>query len=228
MPTSRAVDLVAEKCGFKCYQTPTGWKYFGNLMDGGLASLCGEESFGTGADHVREKDGLWAVLAWLSILEHANRSGGPLVGVQQINEKHWDKYGRHYYSRCDYEECESNGANAMMEHIRSSLPNLTGSELLPGWTVDEATEYAYKDPVDGSEAKRQGFIIAFTNGSRLVYRLSGTGSAGATIRVYMEQYVEKWRDEIIESLDKGPLMKISAIVSQLEQFTGRKAPTVIT
>lgn len=228
MPTSRAVDVVAARSGFKCFQTPTGWKYFGNLMDGGLVNLCGEESFGTGSDHIREKDGLWAVLAWLSILEYVNRNSSELVGVRTINERHWDKYGRHYYTRCDYEECESADANAMMEHVRSSLDSLTGSELLAGWTVQEATEYAYTDPVDGSEAKRQGFIVAFTNGSRLVYRLSGTGSAGATIRVYMEQYVENWRQERVDSLEKGPLMKISGIISQLEKFTGRTEPTVIT
>lgn len=229
MPTSRAVDVVAAAKKFSCYQTPTGWKYFGNLMDGGLANLCGEESFGTGADHIREKDGLWAVLAWLSILEYVNRdTGSQLIDVRAVNERHWDMYGRHYYSRCDYEECESLGANQMMDHIRASLGHLKGTELMNSWTVESAEEYEYKDPVDGSEAKKQGFIIAFTNGSRLVYRLSGTGSAGATIRVYMEQYVKDWRATPIDSLDKGPLMTLSKSISQIEKFTGRTAPTVIT
>jgi phosphoglucomutase len=228
MPTSRAVDAVAAKKGFKCFETPTGWKYFGNLMDGGLANLCGEESFGTGADHIREKDGIWAILAWLSVLEFVNRNSSALIGVREINEKHWDLYGRHYYSRCDYEECDSVGANRMMEHIRASLRELEGKDLMKDWTVSHAQEYEYKDPVDGSEAKKQGFIISFTNGSRLVYRLSGTGSAGATIRVYMEQFVKDWRAHTIPSLDKGPLMELSKIVSKLEEFTGRTAPTVIT
>ena len=230
MPTSRAVDAVAQSLAFPCYQTPTGWKYFGNLMDGGLANLCGEESFGTGADHIREKDGIWAVLAWLSVLEYVNRGteSGEFLGVQQVNEKHWDMYGRHYYARCDYEECESVGANKMMDHIRASLGSIPGKELMSGWTVASAEEYEYKDPVDGSEAKKQGFIIAFTDGSRLVYRLSGTGSAGATIRVYMEQYVQNWRGEKISSLDKGPLMELSKKLSQIEMFTGRSQPTVIT
>jgi len=228
MPTSRAVDIVASKRGFKCFQTPTGWKYFGNLMDGGLANLCGEESFGTGADHVREKDGLWAVLAWLSILEFANRDSSTLVGVKEVNEKHWDKYGRHVYCRCDYEEVDAEDANKMMQYIRDSLTGLSDKEPLPGWTVQSAEEYSYVDPVDGSEAKRQGMIISFVNGSRLVYRLSGTGSAGATVRVYMEQYVEDWRAHANMTLDKGPLMDLSKSVSKLEEFTGRKEPTVIT
>ena len=228
MPTSRAVDMVANAKKFKCFQTPTGWKYFGNLMDGGLANLCGEESFGTGADHIREKDGIWAVLAWLSVLEFVNRNSGEFKGVREVNEKHWDLYGRHYYCRCDYEECDASGANKMMEHIRNSVTELRGKEWMTGWTVESAEEYAYKDPVDGSEAKNQGFIVSFTNGSRLVYRLSGTGSAGATVRVYMEQYVKNWREEKIADLDKGPLMALAKSVSQLEQFTGRTAPTVIT
>ena len=228
MPTSRAVDIVASKRGFKCFQTPTGWKYFGNLMDGGLANLCGEESFGTGADHVREKDGLWAVLAWLSILEFANRDSSTLVGVKEVNEKHWDKYGRHVYCRCDYEEVDAEDANKMMQYIRDSLTGLSDKELLPNWTVQSAEECSYVDPVDGSEAKRQGMIISFVNGSRLVYRLSGTGSAGATVRVYMEQYVEDWRAHANMTLDKGPLMDLSKSVSKLEEFTGRKEPTVIT
>lgn len=227
MPTSRAVDAVANAKSFPCFQTPTGWKYFGNLMDGGLANLCGEESFGTGADHIREKDGIWAVLAWLSVLEFVNRNS-EFGGVKEVNEKHWDIYGRHYYCRCDYEECESSGANKMMEHIRENLSELTGKELMKDWTVEKAEEYSYKDPVDGSEAKNQGFIISFTNGSRLVYRLSGTGSAGATIRVYMEQYVKNWREDKIADLDKGPLMELSKSISQLEKFTGRTSPTVIT
>ena len=229
MPTSRAVDAVAAAKGFSCFQTPTGWKYFGNLMDAGMASLCGEESFGTGADHVREKDGLWAVLAWLSVLEYVNRDNkGPISGVQEINERHWDKYGRHVYCRCDYEEVSADGAKAMISHIRRQLDELAHSELQPGWIVQTAEEYAYTDPVDGSVATNQGIIVSFTNGSRVVYRLSGTGSAGATVRVYKEQFVKEWRSSTDDSLDKGPLMKIHLELSNIQEFTGRTEPTVIT
>jgi phosphoglucomutase len=229
MPTSRAVDAVALRKNFKCSQTPTGWKYFGNLMDAGLVNLCGEESFGTGADHIREKDGIWAALAWLSIIEYANRSnGGDFIGVEAINERHWDEYGRHIYCRCDYEEVESAGANQMMKHIRSHLVDIIGTTLMRDWVVENAEEYSYTDPVDGSVAENQGFIISFTNGSRLVYRLSGTGSSGATVRIYMEHFVLKWRDAGLEGLDKGPMMKLAEQISLIEKFTGRHKPTVIT
>lgn len=229
MPTSRAVDAVANKKGFKCFQTPTGWKYFGNLMDGGLANLCGEESFGTGADHIREKDGLWAVLAWLSILEFANKESKNFLGVKEINEKHWDRYGRHIYCRCDYEEVDSDGANLLMTSIRNRLVDMKSKTMLSDWIVDNAEEYSYTDPIDGSDAEKQGFIISFLNGSRIVFRLSGTGSAGATLRVYMEQFVLNWRDESITAdLSKGPLMKLAEQIAMIEKFTGRTKPTVIT
>jgi phosphoglucomutase len=240
MPTSRAVDVVCRANNIACFETPTGWKYFGNLMDGGLANLCGEESFGTGSDHIREKDGIWAIMAWLTILEYANRSQQnfspttPLVSVRDINEAHWDKYGRHMYCRCDYEEVDSSGANQMMDHIQSSM-NVggslsAGSVIYPGWTIESSEEYEYQDPVDLSVAKRQGLIIRFENGSRLVYRLSGTGSAGATIRMYMEYFVKDWRtsDFINLKLEESPLMEIALKVSDIEKFTGRKKPNVIT
>lgn len=229
MPTSRAVDLVASKKGFKCFQTPTGWKYFGNLMDGGLVNLCGEESFGTGADHIREKDGLWGVLAWISILEFANREEtGKFVGVREINEKHWDTYGRHIYCRCDYEEVDSESANRLMQHVRTQLTALKGTVFAIDWIIENAEEYCYIDPIDGSKAEKQGFIITFKNGSRIIFRLSGTGSAGATIRVYMERYVRNWREEKIQDLDKGPMMQFVERIALLEKYTRRTEPSVIT
>lgn len=231
MPTSRAIDAVCEGRKLSCFETPTGWKYFGNLMDAGLVNLCGEESFGTGSDHIREKDGIWAVLAWLSILEYVNRGdNNTLVGVRAINERHWDKYGRHMYCRFDYEEVDSNGANDMMNHIRKQMPTMTGTEILEGWRVTSAQEYNYIDPVDKSEAKKQGLIICFENGSRLVYRLSGTGSAGATIRVYMEYYVKNWRlpEFVNMQIAKSPLRDIGAKISDIERYTGRANPSVIT
>ena len=226
MPTSRAVDRVAEKRGLPCYQTPTGWKYFGNLMDAGKVNLCGEESFGTGSNHIREKDGIWAVLCWLSILAYVNRNA--VASVKDILEQHWNTYGRHFYRRCDYEECDSIAANAMFEHLRHFVKSGHGGlELQPGWKVSSAEEYRYVDPVDGSVAENQGIIICFDNGSRIVYRLSGTGSAGATIRVYMEYFALDWTN-INENLEDGPLMQIALEISNLSQFTGRHNPNVIT
>ena len=230
MPTSRAIDVVCKGREIPCYQTPTGWKYFGNLMDAGLVNLCGEESFGTGSDHIREKDGVWAVMAWLSILEYVNRGSAKLVGVREINERHWDKYGRHMYCRCDYEEVDSKGANDMMDHIRNQLGVIAGTELIPGWKVESAEEYNYTDPVDKSEAKKQGLIVCFQNGSRIVYRLSGTGSAGATVRIYMEYYVKEWRQPEYANMviARSPLMDLALKLSDIERFTGRKTPSVIT
>jgi len=225
MPTSRAIDVVCSQNNIPCYETPTGWKFFCNLMDSGLVNLCGEESFGTGSDHIREKDGIWAIIAWLTILEFANRGEKNFFSVRQINENHWDKYGRHIYCRCDYEEVDSNSAISMMDNIQSKLGTIVNTQLCPGWTVASAEEYTYIDPVDKTESKNQGLIIRFHNMSRLVYRLSGTGSSGATIRVYMEYYVREWRNE---EIGKTPLMQLSLTISEIEKFTGRKSPTLVT
>lgn len=222
MPTSRAIDLVCAAKGIPLFQTPTGWKYFGNLMDAKLVNLCGEESFGTGADHIREKDGIWAVLAWMSIL--ANNPG---MSVQGINEAHWNKYGRHVYCRCDYEEVDANAANRMMKHIEEHAISLVGTEIAPGFVITEANQYEYTDPVDGSVASKQGMIVCFANGSRIVYRLSGTGSAGATIRIYMEHFVKEWTKDT-SKLENGPLMNIAKEISQIEAFTQRTKPNVVT
>ncbi|EER07746.1 phosphoglucomutase, putative [Perkinsus marinus ATCC 50983] len=233
MPTSRAVDVVSKARGIPCYQTPTGWKFFGNLMDAGKVSLCGEESFGTGSNVIREKDGLFSILCWLSILAFRNQDPTkPLVGVREINEDHWRKYGRHFYTRCDYEGVESEAADRMFDHIRGKIADNSlarGVKLAEGWTVASAEEYRYVDPIDGSIAEKQGLIITFENGGRIVFRLSGTGSAGATIRLYMELF-EKDFDKIASHgpLVESELMKIALRVSDLEGFTARKEPTVIT
>ncbi|CAL9201021.1 unnamed protein product [Musa hybrid cultivar] len=197
MPTSAALDVVAKKLNLKFFEVPTGWKFFGNLMDAGLCSICGEESFGTGSDHIREKDGIWAVLAWLSILAFKNKDnlkGQKLVTVEDIVLGHWATYGRHYYTRYDYENVDAGAAKELMAHLvnlQSSLPNL--NKLIKEIRSDvsevaQADEFEYKDPVDGSVSKHQGIRYLFVDGSRLVFRLSGTGSEGATIRVYIEQY----------------------------------------
>nr|XP_023015182.1 phosphoglucomutase [Leptinotarsa decemlineata] len=187
MPTAAAVDRVAAKLGKEMFEVPTGWKYFGNLMDAGRLSLCGEESFGTGSDHIREKDGIWAVLAWLSVIEHKNMS------VEEILKEHWGIYGRNYFTRYDYEECESDAANQLMAH----LEKLINSDTLVGksytaigktYKISKADNFSYVDPIDESVAKNQGIRILFEDGSRLIYRLSGTGSSGATIRLYIDSY----------------------------------------
>ena len=228
MPTSRALDVVAAEKKFPCYQTPTGWKYFGNLMDAGRANLCGEESFGTGGDHIREKDGLWAVMCWLSILAHAADSEGRLVEVEEICERHWNKYGRHFYRRCDYEECEAVAAERMFDHLRGQIERVKASPVVrDGWTVSSAEEYTYVDPVDKTVASKQGIIFSFENGSRIVYRISGTGSAGATIRLYMELYAKQWKG-VSEHLERDEIMDIAQSLSNLTAITGRTTPTVVT
>ena len=181
MPTSAAADRVAAKLGVDCYETPTGWKFFGNLLDAGLVTICGEESAGTGSSHVREKDGLWAVLLWLNILARRRQS------VETIMHEHWREYGRNYYSRHDYEDIDSEVAAALMQHLRDRLPSLPGSRL-GELVVQAADEFAYDDPVDGSRSTRQGIRVLFEGGSRIVYRLSGTGTSGATLRIYIERY----------------------------------------
>ncbi len=181
MPTSCALDRVAQARGLECYATPTGWKFFGNLLDAGRATLCGEESAGTGSDHIREKDGLWAVLMWLNILASKG------VSVAQVMAEHWRDFGRDYYSRHDYEEVDAGAAQALIAGLRSRLPGLPG-QVFAGLRVTRAEDFAYHDPVDGSHTAQQGLQIFFEQGARLVLRLSGTGTAGATLRVYMECY----------------------------------------
>ena len=222
MPTSAAVDRVAAALGIECFETPTGWKFFGNLLDAGRITLCGEESAGTGSDHVREKDGVWAVLLWLSILAKRRLS------VVDILAEHWATYGRNYYTRHDYEEVETEAANSVMDHIKSQLPTLVGQQL-GGLTVAAADDFSYHDPIDGSVSNHQGLRVVFEGGSRIVYRLSGTGTSGATIRVYIERYEA---DPVLHGLDtQAALSELIAIAndfSQIAQKTGRVQPTAIT
>ncbi|OWY06636.1 alpha-D-glucose phosphate-specific phosphoglucomutase [Thioclava sp. IC9] len=222
MPTSAAADRVAEALGLDCYETPTGWKFFGNLMDAGRVSLCGEESFGTGSDHVREKDGLWAVLMWLNILAARKMS------VAEIMADHFARYGRNYYSRHDYEALPTEQAEAMLDDLRGRLGELKGTQV-EGLTVESSDEFSYTDPVDGSVAKGQGFRILFEGGSRVVLRLSGTGTEGATLRVYLERYAPG-----PDGLDHDPQEALAPIIRATEALvgirerTGREKPDVIT
>ena len=222
MPTSGAADRVAEKLGVGHYETPTGWKFFGNLLDAGKATLCGEESFGTGSDHIREKDGVWAVLFWLNIL--AKRR----VSVAELAREHWLTYGRNYYTRHDYEEVDLKAGQDMMQALRDKLGALPG-QTLAGRKVMGADDFAYHDPVDGSDAKGQGIRVLFEDGARLVYRLSGTGTVGATIRIYVEAYEPPSGDLAQDAqIALGGLIALSRDLSEIEKRTGRKAPTVIT
>jgi phosphoglucomutase len=222
MPTSRAADRVAEQLGVALYETPTGWKFFGNLIDAGLATICGEESAGTGSNHVREKDGLWAILLWLNILAARGES------VDAIVTKHWAEYGRNYYARHDYEEVDADGANALMQALRDSLPRLNG-KLAPGLDLIGADDFAYHDPVDGSDSEHQGIRLHFEDGSRIVYRLSGTGTSGATLRVYIERFEA---DPARQNQDTGEalagLITLSRECARIAHYTERDAPTVIT
>ena len=228
MPTSAALDRVADKLGLKCYEVPTGWKFFGNLMDDGKLSVCGEESFGTGSDHVREKDGMWAILAWLSILAGRNESSqeGALVSVKDIVEEHWAQYGRNYYSRYDYEQVDSAAADKLMHTLLELIPQAKGQKM-EGFEVANADEFTYTDPVDGSVSEHQGIRFQFTDGSRVVFRLSGTGSVGATIRVYVERY-ERKELGLETAAAIAPLIKIALSISKMQELTGRDKPTVIT
>lgn len=219
MPTSRALDRVAEKLGLPCYETPTGWKFFGNLLDDGRATLCGEESAGTGSDHVREKDGLWAVLMWLNIL--AKRQ----ISVKALLEDHWASYGRNYYSRHDYEGVDAAAANALVDDLRAQLGDLPGQQAA-GLTIESADDFAYDDPVDGSRSERQGLRFGFTNGARLVLRLSGTGTEGATLRVYLEQLAKDYDRDPQEAL--SDVIAAAEALAQIKSRTGRDAPDVIT
>lgn len=222
MPTSEAVDRVASKLGIECYETPTGWKFFGNLLDAHKATLCGEESFGTGSNHIREKDGLWAVLFWLNIVAARGES------VEQIVTSHWQEYGRNFYSRHDYEGVESEGANELMNRLRNSFADLTGKKY-GDYEVKYADDFSYTDPVDGSVSEKQGIRIGFTDGSRLVFRLSGTGTQGATLRLYVESYEpdsSKHNQETQTAL--APLINMAEEIAQIKKFTQREIPTVIT
>ncbi|WP_337169890.1 alpha-D-glucose phosphate-specific phosphoglucomutase [Gemmatimonas aurantiaca] len=222
MPTSAAVDAVAAKLGIPCYETPTGWKFFGNLLDAGRITLCGEESFGTGSNHVREKDGLWAVLFWLNVVAARGES------VEQIVREHWAGYGRNYYTRYDYEGVPTDAANGVMAHLRAQLASLPG-QLLGHRVVGAADDFSYTDPVDASVSARQGIRILFADGARIVFRLSGTGTEGATIRVYIEAR-ETAPDRLgmatAEAL--AELVTTALAVSEMVKRTGRDAPTVIT
>ena len=222
MPTSAAVDVVAKELGIECYETPTGWKFFGNLLDAGKITLCGEESFGTGSNHVREKDGLWAVLFWLQILAERRCS------VAEIMADHWKRFGRHYYSRHDYEAVASEAAHGLFDRLEGMLPSLVG-QTFAGRSISEADNFSYTDPVDGSVSKGQGLRILLEDGSRVVVRLSGTGTKGATIRVYLESYVPSSGD-----LNQDPQVALAEMISaindlaEIKQRTGMDQPTVIT
>ncbi|MCP5437055.1 MAG: alpha-D-glucose phosphate-specific phosphoglucomutase [Chromatiaceae bacterium] len=222
MPTSQAVDRVAAALGIECFETPTGWKFFGNLLDAGRITFCGEESFGTGSDHVREKDGLWAVLAWLNVI--AGR-GQP---VSEIVTGHWQQYGRNYYSRHDYEGVNAKQASVLMDALRSRLPALSGT-LLDGLEVAYADDFSYTDPIDGSVSDHQGIRIGFADGSRIIFRLSGTGTVGATLRVYLESYEPEAARQLLDpQIALAPLIRIANDLADIQQQTGRAAPDVIT
>ncbi|GFR24333.1 phosphoglucomutase [Trichonephila clavata] len=228
MPTAGAVDRVAEVTGKKIYETPTGWKYFGNLMDAGMLSLCGEESFGTGSDHIREKDGIWAVLAWLSVLAKEKLS------VEDILTKHWKKFGRNFFTRYDYENCDAEPCNNMVVELDAimqsqTLVNKSFSSLNKSYVVSKMDNFEYTDPVDKSVASKQGIRILFDDGSRIVLRLSGTGSSGATVRLYIDSY-EKDEAKIKQPAQEvlKPLINIALEITKMKEFTGRDAPTVIT
>jgi len=224
-PTAPAIDRVAQHHGVKCYETPTGWKYFGNLMDSGSISLCGEESFGTGSNHIREKDGIWACLAWLSIMAGTEKT------VRELVEDHWKQFGRDYFCRYDFEECDAVKCQAMI----NELELLLGGKSLIGrsfgsksqYVVKETGNFEYVDPIDKSISSKQGLFVKFTNGARIVIRLSGTGSSGATVRLYVSDYS---KDSIREDSQVylKELLEIAYSISKLPEYTGRDRPTVIT
>ena len=223
MPTSRALDAVAARQGFEAHETPTGWKFFCNLLDAGRIHVCGEESFGTGSDHVREKDGLWAVLAWLNLL--ASRPG---QSVADIMLDHWSTYGRHYYERHDYEGLKAEDAEAVMDALRQQLPQLPGQQF-DTLTVTAADEFAYVDPIDGSQAKGQGLRVIFGDTARIVLRKSGTGTSGATLRLYLEWLREdQWELRLPTQEVLTPLALIADRLCQLKAITGRDQPSLVT
>ncbi|HEV8367425.1 MAG TPA: alpha-D-glucose phosphate-specific phosphoglucomutase, partial [Pyrinomonadaceae bacterium] len=220
MPTSTAADRVAEALGIHFYETPTGWKFFGNLLDANLCTICGEESFGTGSNHVREKDGLWAVFAWLSILAHTRKS------VEEVVRQHWQRFGRSYYQRHDFEGLDSDAATKMIAALREKIPTLNDKQFADD-KIKTADDFSYTDPVDGSTTTKQGIRLLLTDGSRVVFRLSGTGTSGATLRLYVERYREDGGvGDVNEIL--APLLKTAKELSRLREFTGRDEANVIT
>lgn len=227
MPTSGAVDRVASALHIPCYETPTGWKFFGNLMDADKVTLCGEESFGTGSNHVREKDGLWAVLCWLNIIAAKAAKGMP-YSVEAITKAHWAQYGRNVYSRHDYEVIPTAEANGVMAHIKSLFAMLP-HQVFGRYTVDACDDFSYTDPVDGSISTGQGIRILFKCGSRIVFRLSGTGTEGATLRIYLEAFEPDVQNHHLDAqIALSEMIQIALQISQLKQRTNRDAPTVIT
>ncbi|MCC4253019.1 MAG: alpha-D-glucose phosphate-specific phosphoglucomutase [Pseudomonadota bacterium] len=222
MPTSGAADRVAEKLGIPLYETPTGWKFFGNLLDAGMATICGEESAGTGSDHVREKDGIWAVLLWLNILAARKQSAADIM------TEHWATYGRNYYARHDYESIAKDRADALMAALRERLDSLPGTSN-SGGAIQSADDFAYTDPTDQSVSRNQGVRILFADGSRVVFRLSGTGTEGATLRVYIERYVGPDGDLRMETAEAlAPLIAAAQELADIRGFTGMDRPSVIT
>ncbi len=222
MPTSAAVDRVAHTLNVPCFETPTGWKFFGNLLDAGQITLCGEESFGTGSNHVREKDGLWAVLFWLNILAIRGES------VAAIVQSHWARYGRNYYTRYDYEEIPADAANSLMDRMRGLLPQLAGATLA-NRLVSSADNFSYHDTIDSSTSANQGLRVLFADGARIVYRLSGTGTSGATLRVYIESYeADPPRQNLDAAVALAELVNAALELAEIGTRTGRHAPTVIT
>ena len=222
MPTSAAVDVVAQELGIPCFETPTGWKFFGNLLDAGRITLCGEESFGTGSDHIREKDGLWAVLFWLQILARKRTS------VAAIMADHWSRFGRHYYSRHDYEAIASEAAHGLYNRVKDMLPGLVGQSFA-GRSIATADDFAYTDPVDGSLTSGQGLRLLLDDGSRVVLRLSGTGTQGATLRVYLESYVPPSGNLQLDPQEAlADLITAIDQLAEIKQRTGMDVPTVIT
>lgn len=222
MPTSTAADLVAKHLGIPCFETPTGWKFFGNLLDAGKVTLCGEESYGTGSDHIREKDGVWAVLFWLNLIAVSGKS------VNQLVEEHWAKFGRNFYSRHDYEAIDSDAANKLMSDLRAKLSDLQGKNF-GDFTIVTADDFSYTDPVDGSISLKQGIRLIFSDGSRIVMRLSGTGTQGATLRVYLEKYEADSSKFGVPTQDAlADLITIADQVAEIKARTGMLEPTVVT
>jgi len=232
MPTSMALDRVAKELSIPCFVVPTGWKFFGNLMDSGSMGktnycplICGEESFGTGSSHIREKDGIWAVLCWLSILAHRNETSDSLVTVRDIVIDHWNKFGRNAYCRYDYENVEKEKALKMTAHLTAQIRDSKFPD-----TIQSGEIFSYVDPVDGSVSNNQGWRFLLKDGSRFVFRLSGTGSVGATIRLYLERYIPNRSADLLIPVHEAlrPIVESALSFSQIESFTGRKKPTVIT
>ncbi|MBC7453972.1 MAG: alpha-D-glucose phosphate-specific phosphoglucomutase, partial [Massilia sp.] len=223
MPTSQAADRVAKALGIPCFETPTGWKFFGNLMDAGMVTLCGEESYGTSSNHMREKDGVWAVLFWLNVLAVTAKPVDALV------REHWARFGRNYYSRHDYEAIDSAVAEALMDNLRGKLAKLTPGTSVHGRTVKVADDFAYTDPVDGSVSQRQGVRVVFTDGARVVFRLSGTGTEGATLRVYLEKFeADPARHAVPAQSALADLIALADDLAEIVARTGRSQATVTT